>query len=470
MRTPRTYPFVTPAKAGAHTRERSSLWAPAFAGVTARVAGATAFVLGAFVASAAPAHAETIAITGGTVATATGAPIEGGTVVITGGKIVAAGRSVVVPAGATVIDATGKWVTPGIFAAMSFTGASEVNAVDQTNDTGASKSPFSAAIDLAPGINPAASNIAVERLGGVTRSAVGVNPSRAIFGGQGLLISLAAGRDTITRARAFQFVELGEGGSRAAGGSRPAAFLTFRNALHEAERYARNPVAFADGRAADDFVTRLDAAALVAVVQGTQRLVVHVDRAQDILNVLALRGEFPRLKLVLFGAREGWLVADKIAAASVPVITMPLLDNPNAFESLASTKSNVGRLVKAGVVVGLGILEQDASFQARDLPHYAGNMVAQARVPGGVGLTWEEALRTVTVAPARIFAMTDTGTVAPGQRADVVVWDGDPLELTSAPTAVIIDGVRQPMVSRQTELRDRYLGLKTDAMPLQYRR
>ena len=419
---------------------------------------------------AGPALAETIAITDGTVATATGEPIPRGTVVIVGGKITAAGANVAIPAGATVIDATGKWVTPGIFAGMSFTGASEVNAVDQTNDTGASKSPFSAAIDLAPGINPAASNIAVERLGGVTRSAVGPNATSAIFGGQGLLISLAAGRDTITRPRAFQFVELGESGARAAGGSRPVAFLNFRNALHEAERYARNPAVFGDGRARDDLVTRLDAAALVAVVQGTQRLVVHVERAQDILNVLALRAEFPRLRLVLFGAREGWLVADRIAAANVPVITQPLLDNPNTFESLASTKSNVGRLVAAGVVVGLGILEQDASFQARDLPHYAGNMVAQARVPGGVGLTWTQALRSVTAAPAAIFGMTDTGTLAAGQRADVVVWDGDPLELTSAPTAVIIDGVRQPMVSRQTELRDRYLGLKTDAAPLQYRR
>ena len=419
---------------------------------------------------AAPAAAETIAITGGTVATATGAPIEGGTVVISGGTVSAVGRNVAVPPGATVIDATGKWVTPGIFAAMSFTGASEVNAVDQTNDTGASKSPFNAAIDLAPGINPAASNIAVERLGGVTRSAVGVNATSSIFGGQGLLISLAEGRDTITRPRAFQFVELGESGSRAAGGSRPVAFLTFRNALHEAERYARNPAGYGDGRARDDLITRLDAAALVSVVNGSQRLIVHVERAQDIVNVLALRAEFPRLKLVLFGAREGWRVADRIAAAQVPVITMPLLDNPNTFESLASTKSNVGRLVKAGVVVGLGILEQDASFQARDLPHYAGNMVAQARVPGGVGLTWEEALRSVTAAPAAIFGMTDTGTLSAGKRADVVVWDGDPLELTSAPTAVIIDGVRQPMTSRQTELRDRYLGLKTEAMPLQYRR
>lgn len=418
----------------------------------------------------APGAAETIAITGGTVATVSSdTPIEGGTVIISGGRITAVGLSVAVPAGATVIDATGKWVTPGIFAAMSFIAVSEVGAVDQTNDTGAAKSPYSAAIDLTPGINPASSSIAVERQGGVTRSAVGLNAPTAIFGGQGAMISLAASGDIVTRPRAFQYVEMGEQGARNAGGSRPVAFLNFRNALHEAERYARNPAAFDSGRERESLVTRLDAAALVPVVEGRQPLVVHVERAQDIRNVLALRSEFPRLKPILLGAREGWLVAAEIAAAKVPVITMPLFDNPNSFEALASTRNNVGRLVRAGVLVGLGITEQDASFQARNLPNYAGNMVAQAKVPSGVGLTWAEALRSVTSAPAAIFGMGDTGTLAAGERADVVVWDGDPLELTSAPTAIFIDGVRQPITSRQTELRDRYLRLGTASLPLQYR-
>ena len=428
-----------------------------------------ALLITAALVLASPLAAETIAITGGKVATAD-TIIEGGTVVVRDGRIVAVGRDVAVPAGATLIDATGKWVTTGIFSAMASMGISEVDGVDETNDIGASRSPFSAAIDLAPGFNGSAVNVSVERQGGVTRSAVRPAAAQAIFGGQGAVISLAAGYDPVTRPRAFQFVELGERGSRSAGGSRPAAFLNFRNALDEAQRYALAPARFESGRDKDSLVTRLDAAALVPVVQGRQLLVVHVERAQDIINVLALRSEFPKLKLVLFGAREGWLVADRIAAAKVPVITQPMLDNPNSFETLASTKSNFGRLVKAGVVVGLGLLEQDASFQARDLPNYAGNLVAQARVPGGVGLNWSQALRTVTSAPAAIFGMTDTGTLATGERGDVVVWDGDPLELTSAPTAVLIDGVRQPITSRQTELRDRYMGLRTQDAPLQYRR
>ena len=421
--------------------------------------------------AASPLAAETVAIVGGTVATVNSdESIVGGTVLIEGGQIRRVGRDIPIPAGARVIDATGKWVTPGIFAGMSFIGAAEVNAVDETNDVSASKSPFSAAIDLAPGINYAASNIAVERLGGITRAAVAPNATREIFGGQGVVISLAKGFDTVTKANAFQFVELGENGAEAAGGSRPVAYLNFRNGLREAIRYAANPGAYSDGRDRDSLLTRMDVAALVPVVQGRQKLVVHVERAQDILNVLALRTEFRDLKIVLLGVREGWLVAPQIAAARVPVIVQPMLDNPNSFEALASTRSNAGRLVAAGVTVALGILEQDASFQAKNLPHYAGNLVAQGRVPGGVGLTWVQALRTITSAPASIFGMGDTGFLGSAQRADVVVWDGDPLELTSAPTAIFIDGVQQPMTSRQTELRDRYLGLRMQDAPLAYRR
>ena len=427
-----------------------------------------AFLLGAALLAASPLAAAPTAFTGGMVAGNGGAPAIG-TVVVDHGRIVAAGVNVAVPAGAAVIDATGKWVTPGVFAGMASIGDVEVGAVDETNDTGANKSPFSAAIDLAPGINPAASNIAVERAGGVTRSAVGPRATSAIFGGQGLLISLAVGGDAVTRPRAFQYVELGEDGAKIAGGSRPVEFLNLRNAFHEAERYARSPAAFDSGRERESLVTRLDAAALVPVVDGSQKLVVHVERAQDILNVLALRGEFPRLRLVLFGASEGWLVAPQIAAARVPVITEALTDNPGAFEALAATRNNVGRLVKAGVVVALGLVG-GGNLQARDLPNYAGDLVAQGRVPGGTGLSWAQALTTITAAPAAIWGMTDTGTLTPGARADLVVWDGDPFELTSAPVAVLIDGVAQPLRSRQTELRDRYLGLRTQDAPLQYRR
>ena len=154
----------------------------------------------------------------------------------------------------------------------------------------------------------------------------------------------------------------------------------------------------------------------------------------------------------------------------MPVITAGIDDLPDAFETLASTKSNVGRMVAAGVLVGLGTSGGESTNQPRNVTQFAGNLVAQGRLPGGgVGLTRDQALSVITRNPAEIFGMTDTGTIAAGKRADLVVWDGDPLELQSAPVAVLIDGVAQPITSRQTELRDRYLRLQHDALPLGYR-
>ena len=424
-------------------------------------------VLAALLATS--ANAATIAITGGTVLTAVGeTSIANGTVIIRDGRITAVGAGLAVPAGATVIDATGKFVTPGLITAMSTLGIVEVEGVRQTNDASARSTPFSAAIDVAPAINPMSPPIAINRLGGVTRAVVGPEISNEIFGGQGAIISLAASGDIVMAKRAFQFIELGEDGARAAGGSRPAAWLNLRNGFAEAQRFARNPTAFDSGRDKDSLIKRLDAEALVPVVEGRVPAVVHAERASDISAVLALRAEFPRLHLILIGAREGWMVADKIAAARVPVVTLSLFDLPDSFETLASTRSNAGRLVAAGVTVGFGIFGGDSGSQPRNLPYFAGNAVAQAAVPGGVGLTRGQALAAITRAPAQIFGLADLGTLEAGKRGDVVVWDGDPLELTSAPTAVFIDGIAQPMQSRQLQLRERYRDLAPAALPKAY--
>nr|WP_194287051.1 amidohydrolase family protein [Polymorphobacter fuscus] len=417
-------------------------------------------------------HAQTIAITGGTVATAVGDQvIENGTVIVRDGRIAAVGAGLPVPAGATVIDARGKTVTPGLIAGMSTLGIVEVEGVRQTDDAGARGSPYSAAIDVTPAINPVSPPLAIDRLGGVTRAVIGPSLAGNVFAGQGATISLAdvgPGGNILMRGRVFQFADLAEDGARAAGGSRPAAWLDLRNGLAEAQRFARNPAAFDSGRDRGSLVKRLDAEALVPVVDGRMPLVVHAERASDIVAVLGLRREFPRLRLILIGAREGWQVASQIAAADVPVITLSLFNLPDSFETIASTRSNVGRLTAAGVTVGFGLFGGDSGTQGRNLPYFAGNAVAQAAVPGGVGLTRAQALATITRNPAKIFGMTDLGTLEVGKRGDVVVWDGDPLELSSAPTAVLIDGVVQPTTSRQTQLRDRYRDLTRRDLPLQY--
>lgn len=433
------------------------LWVPAFAGMT--------------LMGLAPATAATLAITNARLAIGDGSqPIAGGTVVIRDGRIAAAGALVLVPPGAQVIDAAGKWVTPGLVAGFSRVGIVEVDGVNSTNDAAAATSPFSAALDVVPAINPRASAIAVSRARGITRAIVAPQATRAIFGGQGAVIDLGADMDAVTRPRAFQFVELGEAGAKSAGGSRAAAHAEFRNALFEARDYARNPTGYG-GRDRDALLTRLDAAALVPVVEGRMRLLVHVERASDILRVLDLKREFPALKLVLVGATEGWTVAPQIAAAKVPVIASALADLPAAFETLASTQSNIGRMEQAGATVAIGMINDNEARQIRLIKQYAGNLVALTRLPGAAGLDWGQALATISSKPAEAIGMGDEiGSLRPGRRADVVIWDGDPLELSSAPTAIWIDGAPQPLDNRQTRLRDRYRTPSEGAWPKAYER
>jgi imidazolonepropionase-like amidohydrolase len=419
-------------------------------------------------AISAPVLAQSVAITGATVAIGDGSePVQNGTVVLDGGKVVAAGAGVAVPAGAKIVDGSGKWVTPGIVSGFSRVGLAEVPAVKETNDT-AARSPFSAAIDVTPAINPLANPIAISRAGGVTRAVVAPATGTGIFAGQGAVIDLGADMSPITKARAFQYVEMGEAGAAEAGGSRAAMILTFRMMLRQAQDYAKAPASY-DGNSKDALLNRVDAQALVPVVTGAMPLMVHVESARDILTVLALRQDFPALKLILAGATEGWMVAPQIAAAKVPVITAGLEDLPSAFEKLAATQSNVGRMVKAGVSVSMGMLTGDDALQLRVATQQAGNMVALTRVPGATGLSWGQALRTITSAPAEAMGLGDRiGSLTPGKAGDVVLWDGDPFEMTSAPVAVWIDGVQQPLENRQTKLRDRYATPTEGALPKAY--
>ena len=456
-----------------------------------------AALVASLLASAAPAAAETVAITGGLVAKGDGGEPLAGTVVIRNGRIAAAGASVRVPAGATVIDATGKWVTPGIVAGFSRLGLSEVDLSADGSDDISANGPFSAAIDVVPAINPLASTIAVNRADGVTRAVVAPGTGKSIFAGQGAVIDTGADMDPITAARRFQFVELGESGASTAGGSRAAAHVLFRNALREAAelgRYAQPMVGGAgvppderqrpvirnpnesrlygpDARRSEDvLLTRFDAAALVPVLQGRQYLLVHVERASDILQVIGLKREFPSLKLVLVGASEGWTVADRIAAAKIPVIASAVNDLPASFEQLAATQSNVGRMGAAGVKVSIGMIDDNDTRNMFEERQYAGNLVALRNVPGATGVSWGEALAMITSRAAEAVGMgNEIGSLLPGRRGDVVVWSGDPLEGTSAAEIVYIDGVRQPLENHQTKLRDRYRYLPRRDLPEAYR-
>jgi imidazolonepropionase-like amidohydrolase len=412
----------------------------------------------ALAAFATPAVAETIAITGGRVVVGDGtAPIDGGTVIIRDGNVIAAGASVAVPADARRIDAKGKWVTPGVFAGFTRLGLSEVDAVKGTNDKSGGKSGFSAAIDVAPAIDPFRSPFAVNRAAGVTRAVVAPEAAESIFAGQGAIADLGADSNPVTRARAFQFAEFGEDGAALSGGSRAGAHLHFRAMLREAQDYAAGR-----GNFDDELLKAEDAKALLNVLRGETRLLIHVEGANDML---------PSVKMVFVGVSEGWRIAPQLVEARIPVIASALNDLPATFEMLGATQSNIGRMKDAGVQVAIGMINDRDSHQLRYTTQYAGNIVSLQFVPGATGLTWDEAFAAISSVPADIMGVGDRfGSLKAGKAADVVIWDGDPLELSTAATTVFIDGVEQPLTNRQNRLRDRYARPTEGDLPKAYDR
>ena len=417
-------------------------------------------LLGGFAAGAVAVSAETVAITGATVHTLGPAgTLQGATVLLENGRIRAVGRDVAVPAGARRIDAAGKVVTPGLFDSQSQLGLVEVGAVEGSNDTRVRNyDPITAAFAVADAINPRSTLIAVNRIEGLTRVMVAPEDGDSLIAGQGAIIDLGGPGDYLLRSPAAMFAVLGEGGAQRAGGARGAAMLRLREALQDALDYAANRAAFERGDRREYSVSRLDLEALVPVVRGRLPLVITAQRASDLEAALRLAKEL-ELRLVLAGAEEGWMVAKEIAAAGVPVLLDPLDDRPERFEVAGATLENAARLQKAGVT--LAFMSGEA-HNARNIRQLAGNAVAY-------GMPWDAALASLTSVPARIWGIADRyGTIEPGKDADVVIWDGDPLEVTTAAERVFIRGVEMPMKSRQTELRDRYKDL-AGPLPPAYR-
>lgn len=402
----------------------------------------------------------TVAIIGGTVHTmGERGVLDNATVLIREGRIAEVGTNVSIPGDATRIDASGKIVTPGIIDAHGQMGIAEVSGVEQSVDAGTSDRRFTAAFDVTDAINPNSMVIPVNRMEGITRAVVAPTNNGRLIAGRGAIMDLAHPVDFITRSPAAMYASLGESGAAMAGGSRAAALLHLREAFQDAQDFADNRSAFERRERREYALGRLDLMALQPVLSGELPLVLTVHRASDIRAALRLAEDYG-IKLVIYGGAEAWMLADVLAAAGVPVILNPLQNLPGRFESLGSTLENAARLHAAGVEI---TFSSGDSHNARNITQGAGNAVAH-------GLPWEAALEAITVAPARIWGIDDrVGQLAPGLDADVVIWDGDPLEVTSYADQVFIRGIAVPMQSRHTQLRDRYMNLQELNLPPAYR-
>jgi imidazolonepropionase-like amidohydrolase len=381
------------------------------------------------------------AITGARVHTLTDTgTLERATVLVRDGSVEAVGAGLSVPAGYTVVDARGRVVTPGLIESYSSLALVEIDGELSTVDSLVTEYPSGAAFDVRYALNPAAVALAVNRRGGVTSAITAPMPGNDPFAGWGALIRLG-GDPLLVRPAVALFAAIGSGSSVFAGGSRSAVIQRIRRGLEMAAAYHPNRYRPGPG----DF-SHQDLAALQRFRRSDAPLAVNVDRANEIREAVALADDFD-LDLIVIGGAEAWQVADLLAAAEVPVVVNVLGNLPTSYDRLGARHDNAALLNEAGVTVLLTAAETN---NARKIRQMAGNAVAH-------GLPWDVALAAMTRAPAVVWGLPEgAGTIAPGAPADLVIWSGDPLELTEWAEAVMIDGVWQKMTSRQTRLYERY--------------
>ena len=409
----------------------------------------------ALASTAATLNAQTIAITGGKVYPVSGPVIENGTVIITNGRISAVGANVPIPAGAQRIDATGKIVTPGFVNSATQLGVQEIAQVSDTRDmTARGKDNIAAAFTVWEGLNPNSVMMAPARKEGVTSFVV--VPTGGLIAGQAALVDVVPGTttDMIIRAPVAMVAEVGD--PQSAGlNSRGELIVKLREVLEDTRYFQSHRDAFDRAQTRPFSASRLDLQALIPVIEGRLPLLVTVDREADIDAAMRLARDY-NVKLMIGGGAEAWMMADKLAAAHIPILTGAENNIPAGFAALGQRQENAGLLRKAGVEVALignaGGGDEEA-FNVRNLRQEGGNAVSY-------GMTWDDALRAVTLAPAEFFGAADrVGSLQPGREGNVVVWSGDPFEFATRAEHVFVRGREYHEKTRQDLLIERYRNL-----------
>jgi hypothetical protein len=408
---------------------------------------ARGLLLGALALQAQAAVAATVLIHDATVHTVSAAGVLAHTdILIRDGRIAALGAALAAPTDAERIEAAGRPVTPGFFGGLGHLGIEEIGLEPTVDDYALKLGAMRPEFDVTAAFNSESAVLAVEAIGGVTFAQLAPSSEAgapgqggSIISGQGALVRLDG---TIATARAL-FIATGGAANELSGSSRAAQFMLLTQALTE----VRSPQLLLANDAR--LLTPGGRQALRGFLGGTGPVVVSVARASDIRRVIAF-GEREHLRVAIRGAPEAWRVGAELAAAGIPVILDPLDDLPASFDTVGATLENAARLQRAGVKVVFSFNDPQP-HNIRKLRQGAGIAVAH-------GLPWEEALAALTRTPAELFGAADrNGSIAVGRPADLVLWSADPLEVSTLADAVFIQGVAQPLRSRQTELRDRYL-------------
>jgi imidazolonepropionase-like amidohydrolase len=401
-------------------------------------------------ASSSASFAESIAITNATVHTVTEQGVlNNATVIIEDGKVTAINPESV--NADTVIDAQGKILTPGFIGSMNQLGLVEVGAVSRSRDAGDKKAKIT--FDASLAFNPRSTVIPYSRKGGITSNVVVPRGGESMFKGQTFVADLSGEFGSVRVSNNAVIVDLGSKskGSRALDLQKLA--VKFEDATKKLAKAKKKANDKKDKKEAKE-PSREDKV-INALLAGDKALVAYADRATDLLFLLKLKETYS-LDLVLVGAADSVLIADKIAQAKVPVI-MAALDNlPGSFDSLHASLENAAKLTAAGVNVALMV--NGDTHNLYQLRFHAGNAIAN-------GMPRDAALAAVTANVADAFNI-DSGRIAVGKTADLVLWSADPFELSSHVAKMWIGGKEYSTQSRQDKLRERYM--QESDMPKSY--
>jgi imidazolonepropionase-like amidohydrolase len=427
-----------------------------------------AFVLAMLVASAAfaqsviinsPGKKGTIAIRNATIVPVSSATIPNGTIVFSNGVITALGASAIIPANATTIDGTGLFVYPGLIDAGSHVGLEEISAVPGTVDT-AELGDINPNARAEVAVNPHSNVIPVTRVNGIT--SVVTEPEGGIISGSSAMLNLAGWTPqemTLKaplamhihfprlRTNAFDEVPQDEEATKEAAKNYTKQIDKLRDVFRDAQAYSKASTARSQNASIKRIDRDLILEALVPVVEGREPVVMHANLERDIRAALKFADEF-KLKVILADAEDVARVIPELKSRNIPVILGPILSlPPREDDPYDLIFSNAKTLNDAGIPFAI---QSSDAHNARNLPYNAAACAA-------FGLPKDVALRSVTLAPAQIFGVADkVGSLEPGKLANIIVTDGDPLEIVTHVRRLFIGGEEITLDTNQTLLYEKF--------------
>jgi imidazolonepropionase-like amidohydrolase len=383
------------------------------------------------------------------IVTVSGATIPNGNIVIQDGKIAAVGPNIPAPRGATVIDGKGLTAYPGMIDPQTSIGLTEVGSVGATQDT-TEMGDFNPHIKASAAVNALSEHVGITRENGVTT--VMAAPSGGLFAGQTAILNLDGWvtKDMLVKDSAGMIINFPRE-------PQPAPNATTRQ-REDGEKQWKDRIELIKKtlRDAEAFAKLLDAkvnnapnlmlAALVPVVKGQMPVIFNVNRAAEIKAAIELAEEF-KLKPILSGCAEAWKVVDLLKTKNVPVLLAGILDIPDEADPYDVNFATAAILSKAGVKFAF---TSGGASSVRDLPWHAGTAAA-------FGLSKEEALKAVTIYPAQILNIAEqVGTISEGKIANIMLVDGDPLELRTHVKHLFVNGKQVEVSNKHTELYEKF--------------